>query len=164
MNKKPGLLFAVSMLAIIILATAFNLNFGGNEAVRLRAGVNPNSVLYVCPAVDEVWTSFAEAISAGRKYVYIAFGFAAIVILFSWCWGLYQNLIKDKFNADAYKTPWEFTKVFFWAGIICILLATTPNYFRTVHIHAKGHDTEWILCESTSTDARAVNAKAVTLH
>lgn len=164
MNKKPGLFFAVSVLAMIVLATAFDLNFGGNEAVHLRAGINPDSVLYVCPVEDHVWEAFSKVITEARKYIYVAFGFATIVLLFSWGWGLYQNLVKDKFNADAYKNSWGLTKLFFWAAVICIMLAQTPNYFRTVHVRSHNHDSEWVLCESTSTNARAVNAKAVTLY
>ncbi len=164
MNKKPGLLLTVSILAIIVLAAAFDMNFGGDTTVRLRAGVNPNSVLYICPVADNVWDSLAQAMSFGRRYIYIGFCFAGIVLLFSWGWALYQNLVKDKFSADAYKNPWGLTKLFFWAGVICTVLAMTPNYFRTVHVHAHGHDSEWVLCDSTSADARAVNANAVTLH
>ena len=164
MNKKPGLLLTVSILAIIVLATAFNMNLGGDSAVHLRAGVNPDSVLYICPVADNIWDSFANAMSLGRRYIYMGFWFAGIVLLFSWGWALYQNLVKDKFSADAYKNPWGLTKLFFWAAVICTVLAMTPNYFRTVHVRANGHDSQWVLCDSTSTNARAVNAKAVTLH
>ena len=164
MNKKPGLLITVSILAIIILATVFDMNFGGDTMVQLRHGVNPDSVLYVCPVAGSAWDDFAQAMSFGRKYIYMGFCFAAIVLLFSWGWALYQNLVKDKFSADAYKNPWGLTKLFFWAAVICVLLAMTPNYFRTVHVRVNGHDSEYVLCENTSTDARAVNAKAVTLR
>lgn len=164
MNKKPGLLFTVSALAIIILAAAFGFNFGGDTAVHLRSGINPDDVLYICPVADNVWDAFSEALSLGRKYIYIGFCFAGIILLFSWGWALYQNLVKDKFSADAYKNPWDLTKLFFWAGVICTVLAMTPNYFRTVHVRVRGQDTSWVLCQNTSTDARAVNAKAVTLR
>lgn len=164
MNKKPGLLVAVSILALIILATAFDMNFGGDAAVKLREGVNPDSVLYICPVVENAWDSIAQAMSIGRKYIYMGFAFAGIVLMFSWGWALYQNLVKDKFSADAYKNPWGLTKLFFWAAVICVVLALTPNYFRTVHVRYQGHDSEWVLCENTSTGARAVNAKSVTLH
>ena len=164
MDKKPGLLFAVCLLAIIVLATAFGFNFGGDATVQLRAGVNPDSVLYICPLADDIWDSFASALSMGRRYIYIGFCFAGIILLFSWGWALYQNLVKDKFSADAYKNPWGLTKMFFWAAVICVILVMTPNYFRKVHVHVNGHDSEWVLCDNTSTDARAVNADAVTLN
>ena len=162
MNK--GLLITVSVLAIIILATAFDFNFGGNTAVHLRSGINPDDVLYICPVADNVWDSFAEVMTLGKKYIYIGFSFAGIVLLFSWCWALYQNLVKDKFSADAYKNPWGLTKLFFWAGVICIILTMTPNYFRTVHVRLRWQETSWVLCENTSDGARAVNAKAVYLR
>ena len=164
MNKKPGLLFAVSALSLIILAVVFDLKMGGNTTVHLREGINPDGVLYVCPVTDSTWVSFANAMSVGRKYIYMGFWFVGIVLLFSWGWALYQNLVKDKFSADAYKNPWDLTKLFFWAGVICTILAMTPNYFRTVHIRTNGHNSTWVLCENTSTGARAVNAQAVTLH
>ena len=164
MNKKPGLMITVSILAIIILATVFNMNLGGDDIVRLREGINPDSVLYVCHALDDRWDAFAKAMSLGRKYIYMGFGFAGIVLFFSWGWALYQNLVKDKFSADAYKNPWELTKIFFWAAVICTILTMTPNYFRTVHVRVHGHNSDWVLCDNTSSGARAINANAVTLH
>ena len=165
MNKKPGLLFAVCMLAIIILATAFDMNLGGDAPVRLRQGVDPNNVLYVCPiSGDSGWAAFAEALTFGKKYILGGFIFAFIILAFSWGWALYQNLVKDKFNENAYKNPWGMTKIFFWAAVICIILMKTPNYFRTVHVHIKGQVSDWTLCENTSANARPVNPKAITLH
>ena len=164
MNKKPGLLFAVSMLALIILAVVFDLNFGGNAPVQLRPGVNPDDVLYVCPILEDSWSQFAEALSFGRKYIMMFFAFALIVLSFSWGWALYQNLLKDKFNADVYKNPWELTKIFFWGAVIVTVLSMTPNYFRTVNVNIGGNETKAVLCESTSENARAVNAQTVTLR
>lgn len=162
MNKKPGLLFVVVVFAMIVLAASFNMNLGGNAPVHLRAGVNPDTILYVCPIAESGWDTFASMFSLWNRYVYMFFIFAAIVLMFSWSWALYQNLLKDKFSADAYKNPWGLTKIFFWAGVICTVLAMTPNYFRTVHI--RGNNQNWVLCENTSTGARAVSAKAVELR
>lgn len=164
MNKKPGLFLAVSLLAVIVLAASFGFDFGGADAVRLRAGINPGNVLYVCPVNDSVWTSVAEAFSSVSRYIYIAFIFALIVLIFSWGWALYQNLLKDKFSADAYKNPWEFTKMLFWAAVLLTLITVTPNHFRTVHVRVNGHTTDWVLCENNSPGARAVNERAVTLR
>ena len=164
MNKKPGLLFAVSVLAIIILATSFGLNLGGDGPVVLPKNVDANTILYVCPVASNTWDSFAKAMSFARKFIFMGFTFAFIVLLFDWGWALYQNLVKDKFSADAYKNPWELTKLFFWAAVICSILAMTPNYFRTVHIRKNGHSTNWVLCENTSTGAKAVKAQGVTLR
>jgi len=164
MNKKPGLLFAVCVLAMIILAAAFHMDFGGAAAVKLRAGVDPNNVLYVCPIQESGWTTFADALKFGKRYVFMGFVFAFMVLLFSWTWALYQNLVKDKFNENAYKNPWGLTKIFFWAVVVYLILSMTPNYFRTVHVHSNGRVTDWTLCENNSENARPVNPKAVTLR
>ena len=159
MNKKPGLLFTVSLLAIIIVAASFDMNLGGNAPVHLPNGVNPDSVLYVCPITDGPWTQFASALHMVGKYVYLFFFFMVVVLTFSWGWGLYQNLLKDKFSADAYKNPWQLTKIVFWMAVIFFVLFKTPDYFRSVEV--RGHGTNWTLCESTSTGARAIRPKNV---
>ena len=164
MNKKPGLLFAVCLLAMIILAAVLHMDFGGAEIVKLRQGVDPNNVLYICPITDNVWTTFATSLTFVKRYVFAGFVFVFIILIFSWCWALYQNLVKDKFNEEAYKNPWGFTKVFFWAAVIVTILFMTPNHFRTFHFHAKGHVSDYTLCENNSAGARAVNPKAVTLR
>lgn len=162
MDKKPGLLFVVSLCAIIILAASFHMDFGGNAPVNLPAGVNPDNVLYVCPTGgDGVFSQFSVALHAIGKYVSLFFFFVIMVLVFSWGWGLYQNLLKDKFSADAYKNPWELTKIVFWGAVVVFVLFKTPDYFRSVQI--RGHGTNWTLCESTSAGARPVSPKAVTL-
>lgn len=163
MDKKPGLFIAISLLAIIVLATSFNMNLGGADAVVLKPGVNPADILYVCPVANNSWDLVSEILKFWEKYIYIGYIFAVIVLLFSWGWALYQNLLKDKFSADVYKNPWDLTKVFFWAGVICTVLTMTPNYFRTVHVKVKGHETSWVLCENNSEGAQPVKAQAVTL-
>ena len=162
MNKKPGLLLIVSLLAIIILAASFHMDFGGNPAVHLPNGVNPDSVLYVCPAnAQGAWNQFAMALHGVGRYLYLFFAFCVLVLVFSWGWALYQNLLKDKFSADAYKNPWELTKIIFWMAVVVFILFMTPNHFRTVEV--RGHGTDWVLCENTSEGARAINPRAVTL-
>ena len=162
MNKNPGLLFVVSLSAIIILAASFHMDFGGNAQINLPAGVNPDGVLYVCPiAKDGAWTQFASALHGVGRYVSFFFAFMILVLMFSWGWGLYQNLLKDKFSADAYKNPWELTKVVFWMAVVCFVLFKTPDYFRRVEI--RGHGSNWVLCENTSSGARAVRPGAVTI-
>ena len=160
MNKKPGLLFIVSLLAIIILAASFHMDFGGNPPIHLPDGVNPDSVLYVCPAKAQgAWADFAAALHGIGRYLYLFFAFVVLVLMFSWGWGLYQNLLKDKFSADAYKNPWELTKVVFWMAVVCFVLFKTPDYFRQVEV--RGHGSDWTLCENTSEGARAVRPSAV---
>lgn len=161
MNKKPGLVLIVSVFAMIILASAFNMDFGGNPPVKLPNGINPDSVLYVCPAADSVWNQFSSVLHFLGKYAYLFFFFVFIVLGFSWGWALYQNLLKDKFSADAYKNPWDLTKVFFWMTIIFVVLYHGPNYFRSVTV--RGHGSDWVLCESTSAGAKAILPKNVSL-
>lgn len=162
MNKKPGLLFAVSVFTIIIVAASFHLSLGGDSAVALRTGVNPDSVLYVCPATSSTWTQVSQGLRLLANFAPLFFSFAGIVLLFSWGWALYQNLLKDKFVDDAYKNPWGLTKVLFWLIIIFTVLYVTPNHFRQVDV--RGSDETWVLCESNSNDARAVPYQRVTLH
>ncbi len=162
MNKKPGLLFAVCLLAMIILAASFGMNFGGNPPIHLPSNVNPDSVLYVCPASDSAWADISQSLSMINKYAYLMFFFALFVLMFSWGWALYQNLLKDKFNEDAYKNPWGLTKVIFWCAVIYSLLVWTPNHFRRVEV--RGSNAQWVLCENTSTGAKATFSRNVTLH
>ena len=162
MNKKPGLLLAVCVLALIILGASFGIHLGGNEVVRVRAGFDLGKVLYVCPVSDLVFDSLAKSFSVLSKQIYLLFTFALIILSFSWGWALYQNLLKDKFVADAYKNPWALTKIFFWAMVAMTILITTPNYFRKVHVHLKGHTYDYVLCENNSAHAKPVNERAVT--
>lgn len=162
MNKKPGLLFAVCLLAMIILGASFDMNFGGNPPIHLPNGVNPDTVLYVCPASDSVWTQVAQSLHVINKYAYLLFFFAIFVLMFSWGWALYQNLLKDKFNEDAYKNSWDLTKVVFWVAVVYAVLVWTPNHFRRVEI--RGNNSQWVLCENTSSGAKAVKSGAVTLR
>jgi hypothetical protein len=162
MNKKPGLLLVVSLLAMIILATSFGFNFGGNPPVQLRAGINPDTVLYVCPVAESTWVSVSNSLHLIGKYVNVMFFFAAFVLLFSWAWAFYQNLLKDKFNDDVYKNPWGLTKVIFWGVVIYTVLFMTPNHFRRVDV--RGSNNQYVLCENTSTGARPVKSGAVTMR
>ena len=162
MNKKPGLLFAISVFTIIIVAVSFDLNLGANTPVELMEGVNPDNVLYVCPAASETWLSISNALHFFARFAPLFFSFAGIVLLFSWGWALYQNLLKDKFVDEAYKNPWELTKAFFWIVIVFTVLYVTPNHFRQVEV--RGSTEQWVLCDNTSDGAQAVNYRAVKLH
>ena len=161
-EKKPGLLLVVSALAIIILATVFNMELGGNPPVRLPAGINPDDVLYVCPSVlGNTWTQLSVVLQRIGKYVYMGFAFMVLVLMFSWGWALYQNLLKDKFNSNVYKNAWDLTKIVFWMAVIVFVLFMTPNYFRTVDV--RGHGSNWVLCENTSDGAKAIFPKNVSV-
>ncbi len=157
MNKKPGLLYSVCALAVIILMTVFHMNGLGVKESAIQNTKNVADYLFVCPVSNSTWDSISRTLSMGREYLYVAIAFMAIVLLFSWGWALYQNLLKDKFSADAYKTPWEITKISFWAAVICFILVMTPNYFRAKITGRSGNkETKWVLCEQTSTNARAI--------
>ena len=163
MDKKPGLLLAVSLTAIIILAAAFHMGLGGNAPIHLPNGVNPDNVLYVCPiGFENTWTQFSTIFHRVGNYVYLFFLFMILVLMFSWGWALYQNLLKDKFNADVYKNAWDLTKVVFWMAVVAFVLFKTPNYFRSVDVRGRG--TNWVLCENTSDGARATWPKNVEVN
>ena len=161
MNKKPGLLFAISALAIIIIAVSFHFNFGENVPVELSEGVNPDNVLYVCNAANTTWIQISQGLHFLASFAPFFFSFVGIVLFFSWGWALYQNLLKDKFVDEAYKNPWELTKIFFWMAVVFTVLYVTPNHFRQVEV--RGSDEQWVLCENTSEGATAVNYRAVKL-
>ena len=161
MNKKPGLLFAIFLFTMIIVAVSFNLNFGANAPVRLHAGVNPDNVLYVCPALNSTWGQISQGLHLLAKFAPLFFSFAGIILFFSWGWALYQNLLKDKFVEDAYKNPWELTKIFFWLFVVFTVIYMTPNHFRQVEV--RGSEEQLVLCENTSDGAKAVNYRAVKL-
>ena len=161
MNKKPGLLFAVAVFAIVILAASFHMDYGAHTTVMLRQGVNPDSVLYVCPSANVTWDNLSHSLHFMQRYASVFFSFIGIVLVFSWGWAFYQNLLKDKFSEDVYKNPWGVTKVIFWLIVVISILFVTPNHFRRVEV--RGHGDNWVLCDNTSKDARAVNYRAVTL-
>ncbi|MBO5833359.1 MAG: hypothetical protein J6R22_00145 [Alphaproteobacteria bacterium] len=155
---KPTMLFAIMAMISIVLMSAFNLTLLPAEGIRLSAA-NAASALYVCPADGGAWTAFAKNIHPFAKPVSIIFIFCIILLIFSWSWALYQNLLKDKFNRDSYKQPWAYTKMLFWAGVIVTMLFWTPNHFRSVRV--TGLQGDWVLCQSNTPGAKAVRASAV---
>ena len=161
MNKKPGLLFAISVFTIIIVAVSFNFNLGANAPVKLRNGINPDNVLYVCNAASDMWDRVSQGLHFLAGFAPLFFSFVGIVLLFSWGWALYQNLLKDKFIDEAYKNPWDLTKIFFWIAVVFTVFYMTPNHFRQVEV--RGSEEQWVLCDNTSEGARPVNYRAVRL-
>ncbi|MBQ0013324.1 MAG: hypothetical protein KBS86_02010 [Proteobacteria bacterium] len=155
---KPAMLFGIAMLAVIILMSSFGLHLGSGVELNIPDSVS-GSVLYLCPATSSGWDSAAKILSGFTLPITVIFFFAAIILLFSWGWALYQNLLKDKFNKDSFKNAWGFTKIFFWAGVIVLLIIFTPNHFRTVNII--GHEGNYVLCEKSSQNAIAVREDAV---
>ena len=156
---KPTMMFAIIMATAIIMMSAFDLTLAPTKAIELAPEAAANA-LYVCPATNETWDMLADGFSQFNKPLFIGFLFALIILLFTWLWALYQNLLKDKFVRDAFKTPWAFTKLMFWAVIIVLMLVNTPNHYRSVRV--SGTNTDWVLCESNTPGAMAVRETSVT--
>lgn len=157
---KPTMLFAIIAMISIVLMAGFNLTLMPGDQIHLSAQ-NAAQALYVCPADAGVWPMVARNIHPFAKFISILFIFCAILLIFSWSWALYQNLLKDKFNRDSFKQPWAYTKMLFWAGIVAIMLFWTPNHFRSVRV--TGLQGDWVLCQSDTPGRKAVRASAVHL-
>ena len=155
---KSSMIFAVVMLAVIILMASFGSPFATQSALNVPESMLDN-VLYLCPAASNGWDSAAEILSNVKKPLMIAFFFGLIILLFSWGWALYQNLLKDKFEQKSFSNAWGMTKIFFWGVVIALLAIWTPNHFRTVHI--QNYSGDYVLCESDSHGAMAVRQNAV---
>ena len=155
---KPTMLYAIIMLVSIILMTSFGFSLSPDTAVSVSDVAAPTT-LYVCPAASSMWDGLANAMIQLKKPVIIGFLFALMLLVFTWLWALYQNLLKDKFIRDAFKTPWALTKLYFWGVVFVLMLMMTPNYFRSVRVN--GMRSPQILCEYNSPGARAVPAESV---
>lgn len=152
------MLFAIVMLTAIVLITSFDLQFGASTPVAVPESMAAN-VLYVCPVASGTWDAVARALMPFTRSITIGFLFAAMILMFSWGWALYQNLLKDSFKRESFKNPWAFTKMWFWAGVIILIMALTPNHFREVHL--TGSTSSYVLCDNNTPGARAVRASAV---
>ncbi len=155
---KPTMIFAIMALTAIVLMVAFDISLSPHSAIQLSADISTNA-LYVCPIKESVWTSIAQGLGMVTKPLTIGLVFALMILSAFWSWALYQNLLKDKFDRGAYKTPWGATKLLFWACVILMLLIKTPDYYRTVHL--EGADGNWVLCDSNTPGAQAVHANKV---
>lgn len=155
---KREMILSIIFLTAIIIAVSFDVQLVPMEALQIPERLIGQE-LYVCPAASRMWDSIATGMRPFVRYIVMGFFFAAIILMFNWGWALYQNLLTDKFKRESFKKPWQFTKFTFWAGVLVLILAATPNYFRRVHID--GVAGEWVLCENNSQGARAVRASAV---
>lgn len=158
LRMKPTMMFAIVLMTTICLMTAFNINLSPSEVVSATVQDAPNT-LYVCPTTSQLWDKLAAGFVLLKRPMVIGFFFSVIILFFLWGWALYQNLLKDKFVRDAFKTPWAFTKLLFWAVVIISLLLATPNYFRTVHL--TGSTGSYVLCDNNSPGAMPVPAGSV---
>ena len=155
---KKSMISVIIFLTAIVLMATFEFSLGPGTVINVPADMRGRA-LFICPAEDSLWTSLAMGFGHFYKYITIGFFFAAIILVFMWGWALYQNLLKDSFKREDFSTPWSFTKLLFWAGVIMILVFNTPNKYRAVSVTNKPGD--WVLCEDSSTDARAVNTNLV---
>ena len=155
---KKSMISTIVLLTIIILMASFDLSLDGSEPIRLSPNI-AGRALFVCPAASVFWDPMAASFSFFSRYILMGFFFAAILLTFVWGWALYQNLLKDSFNKEAFSKPWGFTKLFFWAAIIMLFVLNTPNRYRRVEI--TGKTGEWVLCENTSAGAKVVPSDSV---
>ena len=155
---KKSMLSVIIFLTVIVLMAAFDFSVGPDTVINIPADMQGRA-LFICPAESSLWTSLATGFGQFYKYITIGFFFAAIILAFVWGWALYQNLLKDSFKREDFSTPWAFTKLLFWAGVIMILVFNTPNKYREVSVTNKPGD--WVLCENSSADAVAVNTNLV---
>ena len=152
------MMFAVMILAAIILMVSFDIKLWPTHSVTPVAEIGPD-MLYVCPAATSPWDGIANGFAQFKRPVIIGFLFAFMLLIVVWAWAMYQSLLKDKFNRDTFKKPWSYTKMLFWAIMIVYILMMTPNYFRTVHV--SGSTSNWVMCDGTMPGAKAVRASMV---
>ena len=157
---KPSFIFSIIALTAIVVAASFGVQLMPHHAVQIPEHLAPD-VLYVCPAADEIWDQIAMIFQQFNHHITLLFFFVVMILLFNWGWAMYQNLLNDKFKRESFSNVWKFTKFTFWAGVIVLLLAATPNHFRTVHI--QGASGNWVLCEADSPGAHATLKKNVKL-
>ena len=145
---KPSMIFALAMLTLVTLMASFDVHLGNMEpTVRVPENML-GDVLYVCPAASDAWDGASEILRIIKKPLLIGVFFAMTMLLFTWGWALYQNLLKDKFDRNRFLKPWGFTKILFWAIVILLLATNTPNHYRTVHV--RGVNGNFVLCENNT--------------
>ncbi len=157
---KPPLVFAIVMLTAIVMVASFGMQLSPHEPLQVPSDM-AGRALYVCHAASSTWDSIAMALRPFRRYLTVGFFFVSMILVFSWGWQMYQNLLNDKFKRESFSNTWKFTKFTFWAAVIVIMLAATPNHFRTVHI--RGVHGDWVLCDVDTPGASAVRSDAVTM-
>ena len=166
---KKGLLYCIIALAAIIIVVSFNMQLGVIPQQNIPAELT-GKILYVCPTTSIGWDSAALALRPFVNYVIAAYFFTLVLLMFGWGWQLYQNLLSDKFKRESFKNIWSYTKIWFWALVIGMLVLITPNGFRRINLTNNGSD--WILCESSDAcdihdpkcHTRVVRAEAVQIR
>lgn len=157
---KPTFIFSIVALVAIVVAASFGIQLVPHPSIIVPESV-AGSELYVCHAASQTWDTMANSLRLFNRYIIIGFFFVVMILLFNWGWVMYQNLLNDKFKRESFSNVWKFTKFTFWVGVIILMIAMTPNHFRTVHI--RGVSGDWVLCDSNTPGAAAVRADAVTM-
>ncbi len=155
---KNTMMFAIMIMAAIILMVAFDIKIWPNHAVTTVSELGPN-MLFVCPGAASPWDEIANGLAQLKEPIKVGFFFATMLLVAIWGWAMYQSLLKDKFNRDTFKSPWAYTKLLFWASMVMILLVHTPNYFRSVRVD--GTSGSFVMCDGGTPGARAVPASRV---
>lgn len=153
------MLFSIILITAIILASSFGLHIMPTEPIYKLTPDVTATALYVCPAASGAFDSIAAGLRPFLGYINMAFFGFAMMILFGWGWALYQNLLKDKFEQNAFNKSWALTKALFWVIVVINILVMTPNYYRTVHV--VGAPGNYIMCEENTPGALPVLAGAV---
>jgi hypothetical protein len=155
---KKTMVMAIVLMTMIIITASFELQLAPRAPLNIPESAMPTA-LYVCPAASSLFDPISLGFLPFIGFFRVLLAFALIVLPFYWGWALYQNLLKDKFNRDSFKTPWAMTKALIWAIALILLMINTPNHYRTVRV--LGDNTPYVLCESNSPGVRAVRADAV---
>ncbi len=149
------MMLSIVIAVAIIIAASFGLH------VQPITTLHPNldsaqlaNALFVCPAANPAFDEIGRVLRFGMNNIMMLFFGVLMLLIFAWGWGLYQNLLKDKFAADAYKAAWWWTKVVFWTAAIVVVLAWTPNNYRKVSVI--GISGEYVLCEENTPGSIAV--------
>ena len=157
---KSGLLVSILIVIAVIVAGSFGLQLMPGPHYDLADSVAANA-LFVCPAQSEAFDMTAHTFATAQSTLVVIFFFVLMLVFALYAWGLYKNLLSDKFDAKEYKNAWFLAKTLFWATIVITILTRTPNYFRTVHV--TGADGTFVLCDGNTPGAKPVQADAVTL-
>lgn len=160
---KPNMLFAIIIITAIVIIAGFGLQLGDMTHVQIPHGTE-GTTLFICPAADNSWDmiSFSMHVMNMNRYVMMALFGAALLLGAVWSWQLYILLLKDKFERSAFSAVWKYTKLWFWACVIALILIVTPNHFRRVSV--TGRDGEWVLCESNTPGAQAERANQIHIY
>lgn len=145
---KPLMIFALAMLTLVILMSSFDVHLGSVAPTVHIPEKMLGQALYICPASSNGWDSASQILKTLKTPMLIGVFFAMTMLLFTWGWVLYQNLLKDKFDRNMFIKPWGFTKLLFWAIVILLLATNTPNHYRTVHV--RGVPGNFVLCENNT--------------